>query len=365
MSSYGKYVVTGRKLTDDLNGVPNPSTPKGLAQITIFMRRKFGLESVPMAHLDLNSFTRAAAMGSPDYFLDDILNSRDPNTMKMRTDELAQMYTAMCWQDSGFNTFDLTHSMTSALLLTDPSEVSPEEVKLPYEAFVIRVPKGFFHLNDYYKRTQDATMIIVHRMQTDGGPRIFLRLCGLADIQDTTTLTSAWEFLKDPEEHQTMGEWIETELPISNQSVASPNDVIIDRHMLRGVRRLFVNLCLYISAKGLPPRRVKKEKKSKKNKKRQPRGSMQGPEFWVIGQEVKLDPRLIESAKHWTESQGKNRTTASWKISSQFTVRGHWRNQAHGPGRTLRTRKWIAPYWKGEGAGKIGHLYTTHEKEKR
>ena len=31
----------------------------------------------------------------------------------------------------------------------------------------------------------------------------------------------------------------------------------------------------------------------------------------------------------------------------QYVVRGHWRNQAHGPGHTLRRLQWIEPYWKG------------------
>lgn len=31
----------------------------------------------------------------------------------------------------------------------------------------------------------------------------------------------------------------------------------------------------------------------------------------------------------------------------QFVVRGHWRNQAHGPKRSLRRKQWIEPFWKG------------------
>lgn len=33
--------------------------------------------------------------------------------------------------------------------------------------------------------------------------------------------------------------------------------------------------------------------------------------------------------------------------SHQWVVRGHWRQQAHGPGRTQRTTMWISPYVKG------------------
>lgn len=46
------------------------------------------------------------------------------------------------------------------------------------------------------------------------------------------------------------------------------------------------------------------------------------------------------------------------KVASHW-VRGHWRNQAHGPGRTLRKMIWVMPYLVGDGAEEQppGHLY--------
>lgn len=40
------------------------------------------------------------------------------------------------------------------------------------------------------------------------------------------------------------------------------------------------------------------------------------------------------------------------KISAHFLVRGHWRNQAHGPGMTQRKYMFIAPYFKGPVDGR-------------
>jgi len=34
-------------------------------------------------------------------------------------------------------------------------------------------------------------------------------------------------------------------------------------------------------------------------------------------------------------------------INCRFMVRGHWRNQAYGPGRSKRKLLWIKPFWKG------------------
>ncbi len=37
----------------------------------------------------------------------------------------------------------------------------------------------------------------------------------------------------------------------------------------------------------------------------------------------------------------------------QFLVRGHWKNQAHGPRSSLRKRIWIKPFWKGDEHARI------------
>jgi hypothetical protein len=39
--------------------------------------------------------------------------------------------------------------------------------------------------------------------------------------------------------------------------------------------------------------------------------------------------------------------------SVRFLVRGHWRNQAHGKGRSLRRFQWIQPFWKGPEMAEI------------
>jgi|GEM_PF-3152941 len=46
------------------------------------------------------------------------------------------------------------------------------------------------------------------------------------------------------------------------------------------------------------------------------------------------------------------------KVATHW-VRGHWRNQAHGPGRTLRKMIWVMPYLVGDGDDDtpLGHLY--------
>ncbi len=45
----------------------------------------------------------------------------------------------------------------------------------------------------------------------------------------------------------------------------------------------------------------------------------------------------------------------------QFLVRGHWRQQAHGPARSLRKTLWIQPFWKGPEESRV--LLRTYKAE--
>lgn len=52
----------------------------------------------------------------------------------------------------------------------------------------------------------------------------------------------------------------------------------------------------------------------------------------------------------------------------QFLVRGHWRQQAHGPGHSLRKPIWIEPFWKGPEEARVllrQHRVEDQEKPNR
>lgn len=64
---------------------------------------------------------------------------------------------------------------------------------------------------------------------------------------------------------------------------------------------------------------------------------------------VKVD--LREHVREALEDERLGRKSSSPKV--QFIVRGHWRNQAHGPGRALRRMQWIQAFWKGPEESRI------------
>ena len=53
------------------------------------------------------------------------------------------------------------------------------------------------------------------------------------------------------------------------------------------------------------------------------------------------------------ELEGKKRSAGGGSPTVQFFVRGHWRSQAHGPGRALRKQIRIEGFWKGPEEGRV------------
>lgn len=96
--------------------------------------------------------------------------------------------------------------------------------------------------------------------------------------------------------------------------------------------RLLLNACLAMS----DPRNVRQIGKGHSEKTRQ-----QGqPRIFELSRPVTVDCR--QEIKHYIGT-GKPMSAKQW------LVRGHWRQQPHGPERAQRRTQWIEPFWKGTG----------------
>lgn len=71
-----------------------------------------------------------------------------------------------------------------------------------------------------------------------------------------------------------------------------------------------------------------------------------------VGTNVVVDKTLQEAVRT-------HRVTRSgWKLVYRTLVRGHWRNQACGPGSLQRKLIWIEPHARGPGEHSVGHDYS-------
>lgn len=78
-------------------------------------------------------------------------------------------------------------------------------------------------------------------------------------------------------------------------------------------------------------------------------------EYFLSAKGISLKVDLKQGVQDLLE--GRSRKTADYK--TQWVVRGHWRNQACGPGLLERRPKWIQPYWKGSETAP--RLFKTYE----
>lgn len=288
------------------------------------------------------------------------------------------------WVDYGMSVFDITTSLLASLLLTDCDNVELDEVRFPFPTFVVRLPSKFWSIyDDITCHDTDVATLWVHQLRaldrTDvpqginwvdsntrdsdlqkyAKDRLLVRAVGRSGI-------SVWEVRDVPWQAESIAKWVGTEYGVVEE-LTQHEVAETELHMQKAIRRLLINLSLYIAEKGTgvrvggersTKRQRKKKLKPRKQQKEEPR-----PNVWLLGQEVKLDSNLIQAARDWSE-QDKQKQGARWRVKKRFIVQGHWRNQPHGPGRTLRKRIRIEPFWKGPTEGtKLSHLYTLEGKD--
>jgi hypothetical protein len=289
-------------------------------------------------------------------------------------EQFNQFHFIMKWRESSYPVFELTHSLMAALLLTNPISVEKSQVKLPFQTFIIKLPYQFWtmHSIDGNKKIRELVNvkhIIVQFIEQDGFPAVALRLisdknkkgqsCLLENLSiwnDETSIKQILNFKSVPKN-------INTNSALGNK--ANPYTVPIeqeDNFLLSASLRLLINLCLYLQEK--PPT----NQKTKPLKIHNLCDFSKRPTYfnikqWLIGKEIKLDKNLIQASKDWTNTFRKQ--TSQWRVSSRFTVRGHWRNQACGKDHKEHKLVWIEPFWKGPTEGIfVSHLYKNENLKK-
>ena len=244
----------------------------------------------------------------------------------------------LAWARDGYNVFDLSADFVAAMLLTDPSEVDLPSLKLPFGGMLFTIPDQFavgaegtsytkihvveiddslafdWQAHDDATPTNDEKRPAITIYATNG-PHILFTIAPRDEL--------SWAALE--------------ELPDEVQFDA-------DKEARKTIQRVVLGALAYATAVD----RAITERFPAPKKRRDQKPSIA---HWTIGRTIKIDPELVRTAR------GGAREIA-FRIKSRFVVRGHYRNQAHGPNRSLRTMKWIAPFFKGpEEGAQLVHTY--------
>ena len=284
-------------------------------------------------------------------------------------DGLMMIHTYIRWLSFGMPVLKPTPDLWASLVLTDPSNVNPSEVKQPFPTFFVALPPKTFYSKNGDGMDEELTFVMINTISTIHNevrtdvlledalklPHYYLTnimMCG-----PTVFLIDSLPTLGKSD--LSMGQWLNT-----NQEKTMWIDIDQDDrdlHIRLTFRRLLVNLCLYIVERGKGTREKSYTTKSSKRRKNGKPKKMKAA-TWIIGREVKMGKDIIEAAKDWIDAKKGNKVR--WKIKRRSVTRGHWRNQVCGPKRAERKRIWIEPFWRGPKEGsKVQHIYTNKVKE--
>lgn len=231
---------------------------------------------------------------------------------------------SLAWLDANFTKLEVGHKFAAALALTDvPADV---EVKAPWLVWSLIIPDGLFDP-------------IIDDSELMGSPQVSYSRCFCVgtDIQY---------------------------IVMNNGYVMGPlstDKMLNDPHDEGEVGKMLVSLvrgaCLALSN----PDDYKKKKvgsSSYTTKKREGGAPDLANARYLLTAPVKVDLRDV------VRMQQRGETSKGRKLTVQFLVRGHWKNQAHGPKHSLRKNIWIHPFWKGpEESRVLLRNYTVKDKD--
>lgn len=280
----------------------------------------------------------------------------------------------LAWARHGHNVFDLSVDFTAAMLLTDPTEIDIKAVRLPFQGLLIIIPTGFSAGAEglHYTKIHVWEMPRTHIEQLDVGHKIVDAMAGLSLESKANILSSVEKKLTDSpprrfipvvDENDTAiciyatdgAHSFETLIERKNLSWDAidelPDNVTdeTDRQARRTIQQIVFGMLAYVNA--VSSSVTEREIPEKQKKKQRKQGREPGVKRWEVGRTIRLDQNLVRLARSGSRE-------IALKIKARFMVRGHYRNVAHGPKRTLHTMKWISPFWKGpEEGAKIVHTY--------
>lgn len=229
---------------------------------------------------------------------------------------VAAQHFAVHWMHSGFARLEIGHKLAASLALTDvPDDI---EVHAPWKAWSLILPPGLLG--------NDSS---IARVWCEGPEiRFFVGIDG-----------------------RLMG-------PVTREMIFHDSGQEKGQLFAIACDSLVRGCCLALSN----PDDYKKRSASPSHSSKSKRVREGEPDFggarFMLSAPVTIDMREHLTSYLSGEKRGGGSPTA------QFLVRGHWRNQAHGPGRALRKQIRIEAFWKGpEESRVLLRNYKTKEDE--
>ena len=260
------------------------------------------------------------------------------------------------------NIFVLSESLCEKLLVTDLTGLVCADVRLPLSGFVLSLPSGIL-ANDRSLHVTELSVAEHQRLWT-GPESLFTppgRYVSLAfrafDANNLHILRGGLNLSDDaaPLENSIRDAVIryrykDTAWTLYGQPVKS-----IEKLLMNFVANFSIYLqtekatLIHRHASEIERLRGGRKLKNLRKSTQERIARLHDDKIFDVGTEVVISPELREAIRQGSGA----------KLTYRVLVRGHWRNQAHGPGLSLRKLMWIEPHVRGAGLPTpvAGHTY--------
>lgn len=263
-----------------------------------------------------------------------------------------------------------TPGLAYRLLATDTKGVRGSDVVLPFPGFILLLPEKFISVTYPTSGQHWATHVkVAVETVLDGDLPETRMLCWRIEFMSGSRSTEHFDY-----------PYSQASLLLSRDTVTLSDGDLFDPmgvtfrvgerkakffEVHEVIGKYIVNTLLYLNGSRSDMRLVNadelekaKVRASKKNARKTDveryKRLKSTSTLFTYGTHITVDPDIERSVRTG------QRSGARWELKYKTVVRGHWRNQAHGPGRTLRSLKWIEPHTRGpDFSDKVaGHIYT-------
>lgn len=282
---------------------------------------------------------RAAPM--TEYPLDEL--KHEPSLWTLSTRE--QVVYATCtwatkvWARYGCPVFALDLDLALMLCATDTSKVDLSTIRHPFPAYVVQVPRGVMSYSDSWGRQQTPTHLLV----TAGGR---------VEFRDPA-----------PETHEILfSQQIGYPGALHCLNKVAPGqrydmeirdeDGISDFDDFVRMSRLTLGVPLYLATSAAVPRPASK----KQRRRAAAADAVVLPRVFDVTSKVRLSSSM-RSALALNSSTDRT----AYAVQTRHIVRGHFKQQPHGPNGADRKTVWVEPYWRGpeDGPRLVARTYET------
>jgi hypothetical protein len=247
---------------------------------------------------------------------------------------------ATSWADVAFPKIVTTHKYAAALMCTKTDASVVEGLHVPWKAFAIAVPDGLITIGE---RSYDTIGVLVAPdEEVDGGVTISLdgRKGALVSKLKLSISIAGREgglclqigsdnvakgLFREASEEEFLHE-VNHNLPLESEA---------KRRVILLARRLVVGMLVGLQTQNFVEREVVSKERTKGRRSGEPTHRT----IFVRPQALSIDCRPAVK-DYLTSLEGA-------PPLYQTLVRGHYKKQAHGLGKTMRKIIWIEPYWRG------------------